>query len=82
MSSGFARIVISWDCVVAIESFRSVSMSFTGTGTVLSEVFEVWRECREMLDVVEASEESDGVSLSDAELSSRCSSGIDSTVKF
>lgn len=42
---------------------------------------DAFRECVEALDVIDESDDSDGVSLSDAELSSRCSSGIDSTWK-
>lgn len=43
---------------------------------------ETWREYSEILEAVDASDCSDGASLSEAELSSRCSSGMDSTRRF
>jgi hypothetical protein len=40
------------------------------------------RECEDMLETVDASDFSEDISLSDAELPSRYSSGMDSTWKF
>jgi hypothetical protein len=48
---------------------------------MFSAVLEFCRECVDTLEIVEASEGSDAASLSDAELSSRYSSGIDSVWK-
>ena len=60
------------------EAWRCTGLSCNCT--VCAVVLEVCRECDETLDTVER-ETSDGASLSDAELSSRYSSSIDSAGK-
>lgn len=74
MSSADARMVISRELVVITDSCRC---GVSSLDSLVSRVSSF--ECTDILETVDASDWSEGRSLSDAELSSRYSSGIDST---
>jgi hypothetical protein len=51
-------------------------------GVVSTTLVDTLRECEDMLETVDASDSSEDTLLSDPELPSRYSSGMDSTWKF
>ena len=75
MASGDAWMVISCERIVRTEGWRSGSMgAFDGADSV-----DTLRECEDTLDAVEPSDLSSSESLSEDELSSTLSSGMDWT---